>query len=58
MDLYIPMVNGEVQNIRYQCICCQTANVDVGILCSLAKGKSLDDVAGITEDDGPRLSET
>lgn len=50
MDLYIQVDNNAIQDIRYQCICCPTTNVAIEILCSLLKGKTLDEAAMVNED--------
>jgi NifU-like protein involved in Fe-S cluster formation len=49
MQLYINVVNDRIDNIKYVCVCDPTANVAVEILCSLVKGKTLDEAAGLTE---------
>jgi len=49
MQLYINVVNNRIENIRYVCVCDPTANVAVEILCTLVKGKTLDEAAGLTE---------
>ena len=45
MQLYINVVNDRIDNIRYMCVCDPTANVAVEILCTLMKGKTLDEAA-------------
>ena len=49
MHLYINIVDGTIDDIKYMCICDPTANVAIEILCSLVKGKTLEEIAGITE---------
>jgi len=49
MRLYVNVVNDTIDDIKYMCVCDPTANVAVEILCGLVKGKTLDEVAGITE---------
>ncbi len=48
MQLYINVVNNTIDNIKYMCVCDPTANVAVEILCTLVKGKTLDEAAGLT----------
>ena len=50
MHIYINVINGKIDGIRYLCTCDPTANVAVETLCNLAKGKSIDEVQAITED--------
>jgi NifU-like protein involved in Fe-S cluster formation len=49
MRLYVNVINDTIDDIKYMCVCDPTANVAVEILCGLVKGKTLDEVAGITE---------
>ncbi len=49
MRLYVNVVNDTIDDIKYMCVCDPTANVAVEILCGLVKGKTLDEVGGITE---------
>ena len=49
MQLYINVVNNTIDNIKYMCVCDPTANVAIEILCTLVKGKTLDEAAGLTE---------
>ena len=49
MQLYINVVNNRIENIKYMCVCDPTANVAVEILCTLVKGKTLDEAAGLAE---------
>ena len=50
MHIYINVINGKIDGIKYLCTCDPTANVAVETLCNLAKGKSIDEVQAITED--------
>jgi len=50
MHIYINVINGKIDGIKYLCTCDPTANVAVEVLCNLAKGKSIDEVQAITED--------
>jgi NifU-like protein involved in Fe-S cluster formation len=49
MQLYINVVNNRIENIKYMCVCDPTANVVVEILCTLVKGKTLDEAVGLAE---------
>lgn len=51
MHIYIKVSNGIVDDIKYLCTCDPTANVVVEILCSLTKGKTLQEAEAITEKD-------
>jgi NifU-like protein involved in Fe-S cluster formation len=55
IHLYINISNGIIDDIKYLCMCDPTANVAVEALCSLVKGKSLDEAKRITEDDFSRV---
>ncbi len=50
MRLYIRVNDSVIDDIRYACITDPTTNVALEILCALAKGKTLDEVAGLRED--------
>jgi NifU-like protein involved in Fe-S cluster formation len=50
MQLYLNIVGRRIEEIRYLCSCVPTANVAVEILCTLVKGKTLEEAAGIPED--------
>jgi len=50
MHVFINVVNGRIDGIKYLCNCDPTANVAVEVLCNLAKGKRLDEAQAITED--------
>lgn len=49
MQLYINVVNNRINDIKYTCVCDPTANVAVEILCTLVKGKTLDEAASVPE---------
>jgi NifU-like protein involved in Fe-S cluster formation len=49
MQLYITVVDNTISDIKYLCSCEPTANVAVEVLCTLVKGKILDEAAGLTE---------
>jgi len=49
MQLYVNVVDGRIEDIRYLCSCEPTANVAVEVLCTLAKGKTLVEAARISE---------
>jgi NifU-like protein involved in Fe-S cluster formation len=48
MELYLKIEDRKIAGITYQCSCEPAANVAVEVLCTLAKGKSLDDVLNIS----------
>ncbi len=50
MHIFINVSNGRIDSIKYLCNCDPAANVAVEILCTLAKGKTLEEVAAMTED--------
>lgn len=50
MQLYLQVDVCRITNIRYLCACEPVANVAVEVLCTLVKGKTLDEAAGITEE--------
>lgn len=50
MQLYFQVVDHRIADIKYLCSCEPTANVAVEILCTLVKGKTLDEVADLTEE--------
>lgn len=51
MQLYIHVGNNIIDDIKYICSCDPSANVAVEILCTLVKGKTLEEVAAIKEED-------
>jgi NifU-like protein involved in Fe-S cluster formation len=51
MHIYIKINNSIVDDIKYLCTCDPTANVVVEILCSLIKGKTIQEAEAITEKD-------
>jgi NifU-like protein involved in Fe-S cluster formation len=50
LHLYINVREGIVNDIKYLCTCDPTANVVFEVLCSLAKGKSVQEVEGFSSD--------
>jgi NifU-like protein involved in Fe-S cluster formation len=50
MRLFIRVTDSIVDDIRYACITDPTTNVALEILCSLVKGKTLDEAADLRED--------
>lgn len=50
MELYINVADNHIDGIKYACTCDPTANVAVEVLCSLIKGKSLDEAAILQEE--------
>jgi NifU-like protein involved in Fe-S cluster formation len=50
MQLYLQVTSDRITVIRYLCSCEPVANVAVEVLCVLAKGKTLDEVASLTEE--------
>ena len=51
MQLYIKVAENRIDDIKYICSCDPAANVAVEILCTLVKGKTLEESAAITEQD-------
>jgi NifU-like protein involved in Fe-S cluster formation len=49
IHLYINIVDNKIDDIKYMCVCDPTANVAIEILCTLVKGKNLDEVTSVTE---------
>ena len=50
MQLSVNIIDDKIDDIKYKCICDPTANVAVEIMCTLVKGKTLDEVARLTEE--------
>jgi NifU-like protein involved in Fe-S cluster formation len=50
MHIFINVSNGRIDAMKYLCTCDPPANVAVEILCTLVKGKRLDEAQAITED--------
>jgi len=50
MHIYINVRNNIIDDIKYLCTCDPTANVVVEILCSLVKGKTLEETEAMTEE--------
>ena len=55
MQLYVNVVNNQIDNIKYMCVCEPTANVAVEILCALMKGKTLEEAVNLKEEAFYRL---
>lgn len=51
IHLYIIVKDSTIDDIKYVCMCDPTSNVAIEVLCSLVKGKSLEEVKKITEED-------
>jgi NifU-like protein involved in Fe-S cluster formation len=51
MQMYINVANNVIDDIKYICSCDPAANVAVEILCTLVKGKTLEEAAAVTEQD-------
>jgi NifU-like protein involved in Fe-S cluster formation len=49
MQLYLNIADDRIADIRYLCSCEPTANVAVEILCTLVKGKTLDEATALSE---------
>jgi len=49
IHLYVNVVNNKIDDIKYMCVCDPTANVAIEILCTMVKGKTLNEVAALTE---------
>jgi NifU-like protein involved in Fe-S cluster formation len=50
MQLYFRVSDHRIEAIKYLCSCEPVANVAVEVLCTIAKGKTLDEAAGMTEE--------
>jgi NifU-like protein involved in Fe-S cluster formation len=50
LHLYINVTNGTIDEVKYLCTCDPTANVAVEILCTLLRGRTLEEAKAITED--------
>lgn len=50
MRIFINVIDGKIDDMKYLCTCDPAANVAVEMLCTLAKGKRLDEARTITED--------
>jgi NifU-like protein involved in Fe-S cluster formation len=49
MQLYLNVRNNKIEDIRYLCSCEPTANVAVEVLCTLIRGKTLDEALAVPE---------
>lgn len=54
MHIYINVSEGVIGDIKYFCTCDPTANVVVEILCTLVKGKTLEEAGALQEADFTR----
>jgi NifU-like protein involved in Fe-S cluster formation len=50
MQLYLRVTDRRIADIKYLCACEPVANVAVEVLCTLVKGKTLDEATGLTEE--------
>ena len=50
MQLYLRVADRRIIDIKYLCSCEPVANVAVEILCTLVKGMTLEEAAGLTEE--------
>jgi NifU-like protein involved in Fe-S cluster formation len=50
MQLYLQVADRRIADIKYLCSCEPVANVAVEALCTLVKGKTLDEAAALTEE--------
>jgi len=50
MQLYLQLDGRRIKDIKYLCSCEPVANVAVEILCDLARGMTLEEAAGLTEE--------
>jgi NifU-like protein involved in Fe-S cluster formation len=50
MELYLQVVADRIADVKYRCACEPVANVAVEVLCTLLKGKTLDEASGLTEE--------
>jgi len=50
MNIYIRVNDGHVSVIKYLCMCDPTANVVVAVLCSLARGRTLEEAGALTKE--------
>ena len=50
MHIYINVIKDRIGGMKYLCTCDPAANVAVEVLCTLTKGRRLDEVQAMTED--------
>ncbi len=55
LHLYIGVINGVIEEVKYLCTCDPTANVAVEILCTLIKGSALESAQAMTEESFTRV---
>jgi NifU-like protein involved in Fe-S cluster formation len=58
MQIYLQVADGRIADIKYLCACEPVANVAVEVLCTLVKGKTLDEAASLTEEPFYRFLES
>jgi len=51
MHIYISILDGHIDDIKYLCTCDPTANVVVEVLCGLIKGQSVAEAAALSVED-------
>ena len=49
MQLYLNVVDNRIEDIKYLCSCEPTANVAVEVLCTLVKGKTVEEASATSE---------
>ncbi len=54
IHVFINIKKDTIEDIKYLCLCDPTANVAVEILCSLVRGKSIEEARAITAEDFSR----
>ena len=57
MQLYLRVADGRIADIKYLCACEPVANVAVEVLCTLARGKTLEEAAGLSDEAFSRADE-
>ena len=57
MQLYLRVADGRIADIKYLCACEPVANVAVEVLCTLARGKTLEEAAGLSDEAFSRAEE-
>ena len=55
IHLYINIKDNIIDDIMYLCMCDPTANVAVEVMCSLVKGKTIEEVKNLSEEDFSRV---
>jgi NifU-like protein involved in Fe-S cluster formation len=49
MQLYLKVIDHRIEDMKYLCSCEPTANVAVEVLCTMVKGKTLEEAASVPE---------